>query len=157
MMSEIRIKSLKDSIISQRREVLAHKTSWISPLFFIEVPAPSWKGERECTCMLVGIVFVSFYDFCVGFQKCFDGVIVFHLHFIEKQCKSCNAIVPTNGIDLSYGKATIHQYKYMPNIGWNSTKSHNPIENIIKRKFKQWWSTISPISIIAFYVYSQNL
>jgi len=51
-MSKIRIKSLKDRIISQRREVLVHKTSWISPLFFIEVPAPSWKGERECTCML---------------------------------------------------------------------------------------------------------
>jgi hypothetical protein len=64
-----------------------------------------------------GIVFVSFSDFCVGFQKCFDGVVVFYLHFIEEQCKSCNAIVPTNGIDLSYGKATLHQYKYMPNIG----------------------------------------
>ena len=63
-----------------------------------------------------GVAIVA-YDFCVGFQKCFDGVVVFHLHFIEEQCKSCNAIVPTNGIDLRYGKATIHQYKYITNIG----------------------------------------
>jgi len=43
-----------------------------------------------------GISFVSFYDFCVGFLKCFNGVVVFGLHFIEEQCKGCNAIVPTN-------------------------------------------------------------
>ena len=41
----------------------------------IEVPVPSQESELSCICVLRASIFVSFYDFAIGFWNCSDSVV----------------------------------------------------------------------------------
>ena len=77
-----RVKHLHDRIISLRREVWAHKTSLISPLF-IELPVTNQESAPSCNLCVNGIDFASSYYFSIGFWKCSDSVVFFSLHFMK--------------------------------------------------------------------------
>ena len=64
-------KPLHDLIISLRREVRAHQTIVIPPLF-IDVSVTSQKSERSFILVVRGFDFTVFYDFDVWFWNCSD-------------------------------------------------------------------------------------
>jgi hypothetical protein len=67
-----------------------HKTSLTSPLH-LKVPVQHQDSDRSCIYALGA----SFYDFCVGFWKCFDRVIFlfFILYAIFRDLKSKYGII----------------------------------------------------------------
>ena len=54
---------------------------------FIEVPVQSQESKRSCICEL-GMKFVTFYDFFIGFSACSDSVVFFFLSFYYPQHKT---------------------------------------------------------------------
>ena len=73
-------KHLHGHIISQRREVWAHRTFTASPLF-IEVPVQSQESEISYMCVR-GTDFIFIYDFDIWLLNCSDSVILFIFHFM---------------------------------------------------------------------------
>jgi hypothetical protein len=59
-----------------------NKYSFFSKFGFRARPVPSQESELSCICVLRASIFVSFYDFAIGFWNCSDSVVLFKLNKI---------------------------------------------------------------------------